>query len=380
MRIIYFLPFLSQFGGLERTLADKANWLVENGHEVLFVTYEHEGRIIYALHSAVRHIDLDCHFFAVYRYPVYLRLLEIIKLKLKFRRNMKEVISQFCPDVIVITIPNTENFIMDVFAVAKGIPEVVESHLAFGRKVIKRGLTETLFYHIQNPLRAVQKADLLISLTQGDATCWRSAHVGNVKVIPNLVTAYNPLMKNVQKICNRVIAVGRFAPQKRFDRLLEAYSLLADKYPSWRLDIFGDGEEKTYLEDLIASKGIQDCVHLTPPTKDIYNEFQCSQFFVLSSDFEGFGLVIVEAMACGIPVVSTDCPYGPSEIIEDGKTGLLAKMDVQDLADKMEWMITHEEERKAMGARAHQAAARYRKEVVMPEWEKAYLSVIGKSK
>jgi len=135
-----------------------------------------------------------------------------------------------------------------------------------------------------------------------------------------------------------------------------------------------------YLEGLIASKRIQSCVHLIPPTKDIYNEFQRSQFFVLSSDYEGFGLVIIEAMACGIPVVSTDCPYGPSEIIEDGKTGLLAKMDVQDLADKMEWMITHEEERKAMGARAHQAAARYRKEVVMPEWEKAYLSVVGKSK
>ena len=109
---------------------------------------------------------------------------------------------------------------------------------------------------------------------------------------------------------------------------------------------------------------------------DIYTEYQRSQFFVLSSDFEGFGLVIVEAMACGIPVVSTDCPYGPSEIVEDAKSGLLAKMDVQDLAAKMEWMITHEEERIAMGIAARQAAARYRKEIIMPQWEQAYLSVI----
>ena len=97
---------------------------------------------------------------------------------------------------------------------------------------------------------------------------------------------------------------------------------------------------------------------------------------MLSSDFEGFGLVISEAMSCGIPVVSTDCPFGPSEIIEDGKTGLLAKMDVNDLSEKMEWMITHEEERKSMGIQAYEAAARYKKDVIVPEWEKAYKSVI----
>jgi len=134
------------------------------------------------------------------------------------------------------------------------------------------------------------------------------------------------------------------------------------------------------LQTMISDYQLSRQIHLLSPVLDIYMEYSRSQFFVLCSDFEGFGLVIVEAMACGIPVVSTDCPFGPSEIIEDGKTGLLAKMEVQDLADKMEWMITHEEERKAMGVRAHQAAARYRKEVVMPEWEKAYLSVIGKSK
>ena len=81
-------------------------------------------------------------------------------------------------------------------------------------------------------------------------------------------------------------------------------------------------------------------------------------------------------MACGIPVVATDCPFGPSEIIEDGETGLLAKMDAKDLADKMEWMMTHDSERKIMGIKAHQAAAKYRKEVIMPKWEEIYKSVI----
>ena len=105
-------------------------------------------------------------------------------------------------------------------------------------------------------------------------------------------------------------------------------------------------------------------------------EYQQSQFFVLCSDYEGFGLVLIEAMACGIPVVSTDCPFGPSDIIEDGLTGLLARMDVQDLAAKMEWMITHEAERNMMGVRGRYAAAKYEKEEVMKEWERAYMSVL----
>jgi len=99
---------------------------------------------------------------------------------------------------------------------------------------------------------------------------------------------------------------------------------------------------------------------------------------VLCSDYEGLPLVLIEAMACGIPVVSTDCPYGPREIIDDGVTGLLSAMDAQALADKMEWMMSHEAEREEMGARAHQAAARYKKDVVMVEWEKAYLSLASR--
>lgn len=376
MRIMFFIPLLSTKGGQERTLTDKANFLVESGHDIMFVTYEHEGSLAYPLASAVKHVDMNCHFFTLYKYPIYRRWLEALKLKRIFRQKMKGVFSRFRPDVIVITIPNTENLIWDVIKVAAGIPVIIESHLAQGYQVIRRGITEKWLYYLYNPVRAVKKADLLITLTEGDAACWRKLGVKNVKVIPNPVTYYPNQIAEAKKVDGRIICVGRLTHQKRFDRLIDAFSLLAVNNPDWHVEIYGAGEELERLQAQLLDCKLSERIHLLPPTSDIYTEYQRSQFFVLSSDFEGFGLVIAEAMACALPVIVTDCPFGPSEIVEDGVTGLLSKMDVQDLATKMEWMMTHPAERKLMGQKAYMAVARYQKNKVIPEWERAYMNVI----
>ena len=378
MKLIYFIPFLSAKGGQERTLIDKANYLIDHGHEVMFVTFENDGAVAYPLDYRAQHQDVDCHFFTVYRVPVWKRLIAALNMKKLFRHRMRQIVDDYKPDVIVAAVPLIECFLGDLIQVAGRIPVVIESHLARGHEAIKFGMTERLIYSLFSTDRAISRTRLLIALTEGDAALWRKVH-HNVQIIPNPVTNYPKSLPNVVKDKKRIIAVARFSPQKRFDRLVDAFAKISAKYPGWYVEIFGGStaEGRENLMRYISSKGLNDSIHINPPTGDIYTEYQRSQFFVLSSDFEGFGLVIVEAMACGIPVVSTDCPYGPSEIIEDGKTGLLAKMDTKDLAEKMEWMITHEEERIAMGIAARQAVARYRKETIMPRWEQAYLSVIN---
>lgn len=377
MRLMYFIPLLAPIGGQERTLTDKANYLVSQGHDVMFVTYENNVPIVYPLDPRVRHEDLSCHFYSLYSYPFWKRFHEALKLKRQFRQKMKAQIDAFRPDVIVIAIPNTENFICDVMKLAGQTPVVIESHLAQGRQVFDRGITEKWLYLINNPMKAVRTCSLLVALTKGDAECWQRQGVKNIRVIPNPVTCYPPQMAPVEgHRPHRIIAVGRLALQKRMDRLVNAFALIADKYPEWYIDIYGEGELHDEVQALITQKGLDRQIHLQAPTNQIYEQYQTSQFFVLSSDFEGFGLVIVEAMACGIPVVVTECPFGPSEIVDHGKTGLLARMDERDLAEKMEWMITHDAERNTMGAAAYQAAGRYRKELTMKEWEQAYLSVV----
>ncbi len=359
-------------------LTDKANYLAGKGHEVMIVTFEQgNGPMAYEMSRQVRHTDVACHFFSIYKQPVWRRMSEAFRVKRLFCERMGEVLKTFCPDVIVVTVPLTEMFVNDLMAIAGKTPVVVESHLAFGRKVLKRGLTERLLLLWQNPISALRQCSMLIALTEGDAACWKEKGFRNVKVLPNSIPFYPEQNLMPQHNEKRVICVGRLTRQKRFDRLIDAFALIEKTHPDWVVDIFGDGEEKENLKRQIEGLGLQQKVLLHDPVADIVAAYMHSELFVLSSDFEGFGLVIVEAMACGLPVVATDCPYGPSEIVADGETGLLAKMDVKDLAEKMKWMMAHETERKAMGLKAYKAAARYKKELVMAEWEQAYLSVIS---
>jgi len=375
MKLLYFTPQLSNFGGIERTITDKANYLTNTGHHVLIVTYEQLNRpYAYNLGKDVEHIDLGYSFNLLYRYPLYKRIFKYLELLRSVKKGLRKAINLFNPDLIVVTSPDTEHYLRSVFSVSKGKNIVIESHASFGFHFLVKGTWCHFSYLLQRPKDIFRKADLVIALTNGDAQCWDRFKVKKIKVVPNPVTFYCDNV-NTNKIPGRILAVGRLNKIKRFDRLIHAFSLVAPNCPVWHLVIVGDGEEKENLNNLISELNLTDRIRILPATRDIVSEYMKSQFLTVSSDLEGFSLVLIEAMACGLPCVSTACPYGPIEIIEEGISGLLSKMDEKDLADKMEWMITHEHERHEMGIKAHKAAARYKKETVMKEWENAYLSV-----
>jgi glycosyltransferase involved in cell wall biosynthesis len=174
-------------------------------------------------------------------------------------------------------------------------------------------------------------------------------------------------------IYNRIISIGRLDEQKGFDLLIKAFSIVHKNEKDWYLDIYGNGLEYDKLTRCINHLDLRGKIKIKNSTPAIYEEYKKSDFFVLSSRYEGFGLVLAEAMFCGIPCVSFNCDYGPSEIIHDGEDGLLVKNgDVEDLAKKIDWMITHEKERKEMGIHAHESAKRYAKEPIMQQWMKLF--------
>ena len=373
MNIFFLICSMANAHGVERTLTDKINFMAEQGHKVTLVTYEQGLHpYVFALLPNVKCVDLDCRYFTLYKYALPKRLKEQWAMKHRFKQALSKLVTERHPDVLVTT--TYEGIYMDaVMSLRRQTRIIIESHTAFTHDMMGGSLLRRVrnFFF----LRKFKNCHLLIALTQGDADCWRQ-HITNVVSVPNAVSFYSEELDLQHREKGRIIAVGRYHPGKRFDRLISAFSLIAAKYPLWHIDIFGEGPDKEALQRQIDALNLHNRICLNLPTKDIQSEYLRSELFVFSSDYEGLGLVLIEAMACGVPPVSTDCPYGPSEIIENGVTGLLAKLDANDLSAKIEWMITHKTERREMGVKAYQAAAKYRKEVVMKQWGNAYLSVL----
>ena len=385
MRIMIMHRSYALVGGAERVIIDKANYLSQEGHQLMLVSYE-QGQLPlpYKLNPNVQYEDLDCRFFTLSKYPLYIRWYYFFKLKRKFVKNLGNVVRSFKPDVIVLA-SDWQKLINSVVEVAGTVPVIAEFHNAYDYIMRKVGVSEgrlknfLLRSYYQYSLRSLAKCAKMVVLTESDANCWRQ-HFSNVCVIPNPVTLYPDEINDVSKDPGRIIFVGRFNHEKRIDRLISAFSSIAAKYPDWHVDIFGEGNEKEKLIKLIIKMHMEGRVIIHEPTKAIYDEYKRSEMLVLCSEHEARPLVLVEAMSCGVPCVSLDCPYGPREIINDGVTGLLARNgDVRDLANKIEWMITHEAERKEMGRQARLDAAKYKMSVIMKDWEELYVGVVSKS-
>ncbi len=385
MRILIIHRSFALVGGAERVIIDKANYLSNQGHEVMLVSYEQgQHPLPYVLHQNVKFVDLDCRFFTLAKYSVIIRLYKFFRLKQSLKVSLQQKITDYSPNVVVLA-SDWQFLINIVLKAAHGIPVIAEFHNAYDfitKRIgdvdngIKAKLTG-IYYRMS--LKYFKKCACLVSLTENDARHWKT-HSKHVVVIPNPVTLYPDSVDDIPKEKGRIICVGRLNDQKRIDRLVTAFSQIANKYPEWHVDVYGGGDKKQALQEEIYSCNLQDRFLLHEPTKTIYDEYKKSQFLVLSSEYEGRPLVLVEAMACGIPCVSFDCPSGPKEIIEDGVTGLLAENgNVQDLSKKMEWMITHEKDRKIMGENARKAAASYKPSFIMKEWEKVYASVLNHS-
>ena len=191
---------------------------------------------------------------------------------------------------------------------------------------------------------------------------------------------YNPLPFFPEQVSDgnrkQVIAAGRYVPQKGFDRLIPAWQLVARKHPDWVLRIYGDGM-RAELQQLIDSLGITSSCILEPTVPNIVEKYCESSVFVLSSRFEGFGMVIIEAMACGVPPVSFTCPCGPRDIIDDGKDGLLVEDgNIEELAEKICYLIENEETRKEMGRQARVDVQRFKIENIAEQWKQLFESLV----
>ena len=382
MKIIIIHRSFALVGGAERVITDKANFLANAGHQLLLVSYEQgQHPLPYELHPSVGYKDLDCRFFTLSKYSLPFHIYHFLRLRNKFGKALRSTVEDFKPDVVVLA-SDWQTLMGAVVKSVFPIPVIAEFHNTYAHIMRKVESSEnwlrkvvTQFYYRQT-ISNLRKCLKLVVLTEIDAQNWRR-HFDNICVIPNPVTQYPEVIDDIPKDVGRIIFVGRFNHEKRIDRLITAFSMFADRYPDWHVDIFGDGNEKENLLRQISECGLVNRVVIHEPTKAIYDEYKRSEMLVLCSEHEASPLVLVEAMACGVPCVSLDCPTGPRAIIKDGETGLLAKDgDINDLASKIEWLIAHEAERKEMGRKARVFAASRKQDVVMGQWEELYTGIV----
>lgn len=213
-----------------------------------------------------------------------------------------------------------------------------------------------------------------IVLTPGNTMEWTS--LSNLEVIPNPLSFYPKESSTLQN--RNVIAVGKQGFQKGYDRLLAAWQIVNQNHPDWQLEIYGQFAPEYQLEELSKSLGIGDCVSFFPPTKDIQNKYIEASLYVMSSRFEGFGMVLIEAMACGLPCVSFDCNYGPSDIILDGVDGFVVPNgDCTALAKVISTMLDDATLRGRMGANAKLNVQRFLPEVIVKQWDVLFKQLVS---
>ena len=348
MKIAYILSSFIAKAGTERILSDKMNYLVKRyGYDITFITYEQGNHpMAFSLDKRIRVIDLNTRFFPLYKLNPVRRVIAKSFQKRKLKSKLHDVLSVVNPDFVVLT---TYDF--DKFGSILTLPYrfVIESHICITdvRQEFRQHNVILKFfgkYLDSIHFKIMNKADALISLTSADKTNWEK-HVNiPIFVIPNLVTVYPNDISCYSERSNRIICVGRLTRQKGFDYLIKAWAMISKKYPTWRIDIFGHGDMETTLNRMIIDYKLSDCTRINEQSDNIYEEYETSSIFVLSSRYEGFGLVLVEAMSCGVPCISFDCPNGPADLITHGEDGLLVPLgDIEKLAESIEWMITHEE-------------------------------------
>jgi glycosyltransferase involved in cell wall biosynthesis len=210
-----------------------------------------------------------------------------------------------------------------------------------------------------------------VTLTNEDLNLWGWE---NSVVIPNAQTFDCDIPSCLQN--KQVIAVGRYTYQKGFDMLIDAWKYVVLKNREWKLIIVGEGELRDELKAQINNANVQDYVKFLPATNNIQEIYRESSILVMSSRYEGFGMVLLEAHTMGVPTISFDCKCGPSEIINHGKDGFLIKEgDVQDMSEKLLLLMENDDLRKEFGNKAFKNAKRYSENLIMHKWVELFKQV-----
>lgn len=376
MKILYCIPHLYNSGGMERVLTQKVNWLAAHTeYKITIITTELTpsgmADVYFPLDNSVQVVHLNIDFNADYRKPLFAKWWGHMLRMRAYERALRAYIQQNGIK-LCISLCGKE------IAFLRHLPCKTIAELHFSKNQRQQlleanhtGLFWSLLGRIRTwqLVRAVKPLKRLVVLTKADQEDWQKEGCMNVTVIPNICSldGLKIPMKSREK---SVLAVGRLHEQKGFDLLLQAWKVIEQKHPEWTLRIVGEGPKRSELEKQIRDLGLKH-VCLAGRTENMAKEYVEASIFVLSSRYEGLPLVLAEAMWCGTPCVSFDCPHGPAELLADERGWLVPNGDIEVLTAQIEYVIAHPEEADLKAKKAQTYAQNtYSEEAIMPRWIK----------
>ena len=376
-KVVYCTPALYMAGGVERVLTLKANYFAEHfGYDITIILTEGKDKpLFYPLSDKVKVINLDIGFEELWTCSFLKKVLIYLKKQHRFRKALTQELMRLRPDITISLLRREINFITSIKDGSKKIGELHVNRANYRNfESAESNVIKNLFskFWMKNLVQHLRRLDGFVTLTKEDLLQW--PELKNVVVIPDPLAFY-PTSKSPLE-SKRVIAVGRYAYQKGFDLLLRAWEKVEKQTSDWELVIFGQGDRSPY-DSLIDELHIdrQRC-HLNGPTENIISEYLNSSVFVFSSRFEGFGMVLVEAMVCGLPVVSFDCPCGPKDIVASGVDGILVENgNIDRLSEAVVSLIQDEKKLRRMACNAIDNVQRFNIEQVAQRWKSLFESV-----
>ena len=375
MKILYNIAGTYRSGGMERVLANKANWLARNGYEVIIVTTDQkEKQPFFPLDARIVCYDLNIGYEENNGKSIINKLVHYPIKQYKHRRRLEVLLHKIKPDITISMMCNDVSFLPHI---KDGSKKILEIHFSKFKRLqyARKGLWKIAdVYRTLQEEKYVRQFDRFVVLTEEDKGYW--GDICNMQVIPNSRTY---TFEKPAALENKVvIAIGRYDYQKGFDQLIEAWAIVGKRFTDWKLEIVGDGDLRSEMMKQISSKGLNEQIVLkSVSANEMVEVYMNASIFVLSSRYEGLPMVLLEAQAAGLPVVSFACKCGPKDVIKDGVDGFLVEEgNVVTLADRLMSLMEGDAIRKRMGSVAFSRSDRYAEESIMAQWVNLFENIL----
>ena len=365
MRLLYITNQICGSGGLERVLSIKASYLADKfDYTVHIVTLNQKDTpLFYDFSKKIRFYDLtvEGNIFEYYK---------------SYKNKIKALVNQLNPDIISVCDDGLKGFFVPKI-VHKPCIMIYERHAS--KNIFKKTDTPSILQKIKYKVIDImmhygaKNYDAFVVLTNYNLDEW---NLNNLTVIANPLSFYPKAQSKVNH--KKVITVGNHGFQKGLDRLLQIWKRVSGKFPEWKLDVYGKiDENETYLK-LAKKLNIDSSVNFHNPVKNIGDKYQEASIYSMTSRSEGFGMVLIEGMAYGLPCISFDCPSGPRDIIDDKENGfLISNGDIEAYTNKLILLIENNSLRLQMGDKAREKAKKYLPENIVPQWNMLFKTLIN---